>query len=79
MTVQRKLNMERLAELERPLEGDIYEDVTVTGIGKDGDAIARLPPNGMVAIIKKKGLIIGTRLTIKVTRVKDRFVFAEVV
>lgn len=77
--VQRTLSTETLTNLERPLEGDTYKGVTVSGIGKNGDAIVRLPPNGMVAIVKKKGLAIGKILNIRVNRVKDRFVFAEVI
>lgn len=77
--VQRTLSATTLTDLKRPLEGDYYDDVTVTGIGKDGDAIVRLPPNGMVAIVKRKGYQVGERINIKVTRVKDRFVFAEAI
>jgi len=81
MTEKPQYKMERRIDLAninkiKPMEGDVYYDVEITGFGDKGDPVARLS-NGQVVIIKKEGLKVRQKVDIIITVTKDRFVFAK--
>jgi len=56
-------------------KGDNFK-VKVINKGRDGDAIAKI--EGLVIIIKNKELQIGDEIKIIITKVLNKYVFAEV-
>jgi predicted RNA-binding protein with TRAM domain len=74
--VVRQISPEALANLKRPLEGDIWF-VKVKEIHAKGDAIAVLPKSGMICIIKERNIKPGDLVQVKIVKVKDKYCFAK--
>lgn len=57
-------------------QGDQFDAVNITAIGKEGDGIGHLP-NGMVVIVQDKRLQKGNVVDVVITKVKEKVCFAR--